>query len=199
MYIFVSIAALWLPFPSGSSSSEANIGHVFSSFLWGRNYWPEDSWCVQRERTLLCMWYQVMGACRFFYCSGSEQSNHLKCVEWEIWAVVHVYCVYIGIIQNMSRQIHMHACVHAVCYLYERKHLSFREATERMKNELLCVMSFVLWTASQMGCLHCCETLPQSILPQGRNLFPTKGLVGNETKSRKSTRKVHILFCSFTQ
>lgn len=175
---------------------------MFSSFLWGRNYWPEDSWCVQRARTLLCMWltgYQVMGARRFFYCSGSEQSNHLKCVEWEIWAVVHVYCVYIDIIQNMSRQIDMHAYVHAVCYLYERKHLSFREATERMKNELLCVTSFVLWTASQMGCLHCCETLPQSILPQGRNLFPTKGFVGNETKSRKSTREVHILFCSFTQ
>lgn len=76
-----------------------------------------------------------------------------------------------GISQSTPRQIDTHAHICTCSTLSIQKNptpLPLGKSLNVQKvNLLLCVTSVVLGTAAQKGyCLHCCETVTQSILPQ---------------------------------
>lgn len=74
---------------------------------------------------------------------------------------------------------------HIIIYMKEKTLALGKSLNIQKVNLVSCVTPVVLGTAAQKGCLHCCETATESILPQGRDLFPTKGFVGNEIKKKK--------------
>lgn len=141
--------------------------------------------------------YRVMGVCRLFFLfrvwtkwsSQMCEMGNLSCST-----LILSVCGY----KNVSRQIHTHAHIRTCITLpiWKKQPSALGKSLNVQKvNLLLCVTLVVLWTAAQKGCLHSCETVTQSILLQGRDLFPTKGFVGKEKKKPNQTLE-RCIFCS---
>lgn len=106
-----------------------------------------------------------------------------------------------GIVQNISRHIVVHANVCAALPLCGReKPLALGKPLNVQNVNLpLCVTSVVLGTAAQKSWLCCWKLTLRVTYHKKETLFPTKGLVSKETKKKsKNIRKEHVLLCHFT-
>lgn len=117
----------------------------FSSFCWERRLTVPS---VLLSRGQMMCWIhnvalvyiihglQSTGCMQSLFWSWSERSTHLRCMEWEIWAVVHSCWGYVGIYRTyLYRQICMHT--YTQCFIcVEEKTFSIRKVTEHAKGEL---------------------------------------------------------------